>query len=122
MIEFSFQCIHVVHSFTELVPVLLSNDGGKYILSERFNQDRLEAFFGQQWARGRRNTNPTVVQHLYNTNAIRIAKSLASGNSSNIMEQKRKLDESDYREQSSPLPKRKRKSSASAKPRVLYVD
>ena len=40
-----------VYSFIELVPFLLSLEGAKFILSERFNQDNVELFFGKQRAR-----------------------------------------------------------------------
>lgn len=109
----------IAYSFIELVPVLLKKEGAKFLLSERFNQDRLEAYFGQQRARGRRSTNPTVLQHLHNGQAIRLGKSLVSGKSSSIAEPRRKRldDESVYREQCSPLPKRPKR--AKARPCVL---
>ena len=34
----------LVHSFIEIVPYLLSLDGAKFLLSERFNQDNVEIF------------------------------------------------------------------------------
>ena len=93
-----------VYSFTELVPRLLSMSGPKFLLSERFNQDPLEIYFGKQRARGGRSDNPSAKQFLDNVQAIRVGKSLAFGHCSNI--QKRKL-EHNVAELSQPLPKRR---------------
>ena len=41
-----------VKSFVELAKYLLEQDGVQYILSERFNQDPIEEFFGQQRGHG----------------------------------------------------------------------
>ena len=38
----------IVYSFLELVPFLLSLDGTTFVLSEKFNQDNVEVFFGKQ--------------------------------------------------------------------------
>ena len=38
----------LVPFLNDLVPFLLSHEGIEYILTERFNQDSLEGFFGQQ--------------------------------------------------------------------------
>ena len=53
-------CFLAVYSFVELAKSLLKADGSRFLLSERFNQDPLEAFFGKQRARGGRSDNPTV--------------------------------------------------------------
>ena len=53
-------------------------------LSERFNQDSLEAFWGKQRARGGRSDNPTVQHFLENTQAIRVSQSLALGGNSGV--------------------------------------
>ena len=63
---------------------LLSQSSHGYILSERFNQDPIEAFFGQQRSRGQRNDNPSVQQFIHNTQALIVQKSLVSGSSSSI--------------------------------------
>ena len=52
--------IFIVESFLEVGPFPLQQSGGKFIYSECFNQDPMEAFFGQQRTRGGRNNNPTV--------------------------------------------------------------
>ena len=77
-----FICLFVflaVYSFVELAKSLLKEDGSRFLLSECFNQDPLEAFFGKQRARGGRSDNPTVQRFLENTQAIRVSRSLALG-------------------------------------------
>lgn len=95
-----------VYSFIELGRYLLSQKSGLFILSERFNQDPLEAFFGQQRSRGGRNDNPNVKQFLENAQAIRVQRSLAIGCSRNVKRCRAKLD---TQELSKPLRKRPRK-------------
>lgn len=92
------------HSLPEMTKFLLSHKGPKFILTERFNQDKLEIFFGQQRARGQRNDNPSVTQFLENSQALIVQKSLALGGSSSISERKRSLDLSPL---CRPLPKRR---------------
>ena len=93
----------LVHSLTDVVRFLLSHDDIKFVLSERFNQDPVEIFFGQQRSRGRRNDNPSVAQFLYNTQALIVQKTLAIGGSSSIS---RKRDNLELSPLSRPLPKR----------------
>ena len=108
--------IYVVKSFIEMAKYLLANDcGGSepdkdaelFLLSERFSQDPLENYFGQQRARGGRNENPNLLQCLNNAAAIRVQKSFASdpvrGNSNR---KRRKHNEPKIDD--TPLPKRKR--------------
>ena len=64
-------------SFLELAPFLLQQPGVKFLYSERFNQDPVEAFFGQQRARGGRNDNPTVQQFCDTTVSLRLQRSAA---------------------------------------------
>ena len=77
-----------------------------FILSERFNQDPLEAFFGKQRARGGRSDNPSIQRFIENSQAIRVGRSLALGGSSNIKLQSNK--NFDIRELSQPLRKRRK--------------
>ena len=56
------------HSSMELVKYLL-NQGVLYVLTERFCQDPLENYFGQQRSIGRRKDNPS-----HNDNTIRTQK------------------------------------------------
>lgn len=74
----------LVHSLNEVIKFLLNQDGIKFVLTERFNQDPLEIFFGQQRSRGCRNDNPSINQCLENSQALVVQKSLAYGGSSNI--------------------------------------
>ena len=91
-----------------MVKFLLSgkgaHKGAKYILTERFNQDSLEIYFGQQRGRGHRNDNPSVAQFMDNNQAIIIQKSLAIGGSSSTSH-KRSIPELSPLYQ--PLPKRR---------------
>lgn len=81
-------------------------DGVKFLYSERFSQDPVEVFFGKQRMRGRRSDNPTIDQFHSNTQAITVAKSLASGGSSSIRKRKAELS---VEELSAPLRKRQQK-------------
>ena len=58
----------LAHLFNELIKVLLSHRM-EFVLTERFNQDPVEVFFGQQRSRGGRSDNPSVTQYLHNTHA-----------------------------------------------------
>ena len=100
-----------VYSFTELAESLLSSGSkGCFILSERFNQDPLEAFFGKQRMRGGRSDNPTAKRFIENTQAIRVGRSMALGGSSSV---KRMLDfdSNDIEELFQPLHKKKKKNT-----------
>ena len=94
----------IAHSLPEIIKFLLSHKGPKFILTEQFNQDNLEIFFGQQRARGQRNDNPSVAQFLENSQALVVQESLALGGSSSISDRKRSLDLSPL---CRPLPKRR---------------
>lgn len=54
----------------------------QYVLTERFCQDSLEEYFGNQRKLGRRNDNPDMRSFGYNDNTIRIQRSVScqSGN------------------------------------------
>ncbi len=93
-----------VYSFTELAEALLSLEGVQFLLSERFNQDPVDIYFGKQRQRGGRSDNPSVNQFLYNAQALHVSKSLI-GYCGNI--RKRKL-EHDFEELCAPLPKKRR--------------
>ena len=102
--DLSFQYFIPVNTLPEIVKFLLSHKGAKYILTERFNQDPIEIYFGQQRARGHRNDNPSVGQFLHNTQAIIIQKSLALGGSSSIRHKRLQPELSPL---CRPLPKRR---------------
>ena len=78
---------YTAHSLNDIVKFLLSQ-GMEYVLTERFNQDPLEVFFGQQRSRGGRCDNPSAKQFLRNTQAIMVQKSLALGGTSNISQKR----------------------------------
>ena len=63
--------LHTVRSFVEMGRYLLNFPGVKFLLSERFTQDPLESFFGQQRQRGGGSDNPNVLQFIYTTSSIR---------------------------------------------------
>ena len=70
-----------VHSAIEVVRFLLE-EGMEFVLTERFCQDPLEEYFGKQRQLGRRSDNPDIHQFGYNSNTIRIVRSIScqSGN------------------------------------------
>lgn len=70
-----------VHSVVEATKFLL-NEGMEYVLTERFCQDPLEEYFGNQRKLGRRSDNPDMRQFGYNNNTIRVqhAVTCQSGN------------------------------------------
>ena len=69
--------LFTVKSFVEATRYLLSQPGVRFLLSERFCQDPLEAFFGNQRAKGGRNDHPTIKQFLDNTVSLRVQGSAA---------------------------------------------
>ena len=90
--------------------LLTDTSDGLFLLSERFSQDPLENYFGQQRARGGRNEHPNLQQCLYNAAAIRIQKSVATDPVRGNCNRKRLLyaDEGQPAFDSTPLNKRKR--------------
>lgn len=66
--------IITVNSMIEATKYLLTS-GVPFILTDRFNQDILEEYFGRQRSLGRRNDNPTVQQFGYQGNTIRMQRS-----------------------------------------------
>ena len=75
-----------------MLKILLSHEKAEYVLTERFNQDSLENYFGKQRARGHQNDNPSVAQYMDNAQALIVQKSMASGGSSNITKTKRAIE------------------------------
>ena len=96
-----------VTSFLEVGPLLLADKNMKFILTERFTQDSLESFFGDQRSRGHRNTNPTIQQYSINTNILRVSGGLSQQERGNT--RGRKKDSTDPVE--TPLSLRKRQQS-----------
>ena len=70
-----------VHSAIEATKFLLQ-EGMEFVLTERFCQDPLEEYFGNQRKLGRRNDNPDIKTFGYNNNTIRIQRAVScqSGN------------------------------------------
>jgi len=73
-----------VTSFVEAGRYLLQYPGFKFLLSECFTQDPLEAFFSMQRQRGGGSDNPTALQFTYNTSSLRIQRSVAPSARSNV--------------------------------------
>ena len=88
---------------------LLKQNPGLFILSERFNQDPLESFFGQQRARGGRSDNPNTRTFLHNAQAIRVQRTLAIGHGGNVRKRQQQWTE-DIKDLSRPICKRPRRS------------
>ena len=70
---YSFLFSYIVKSFLEVSEYLLSYPGVTALLSECFNQDPLEGFFGKQRSFGGRCDNPTVKD----TTSLRLQGTLA---------------------------------------------
>ena len=87
---------------------LLKEKSGLFLLSERFTQDPLESFFGQQRARGGSSDNPNSRTFSYNAQAIRVQRTMTIGHGGNVQKQKRPLID-DVEDLSRPLRKRPRK-------------
>ena len=100
---------HAVYSFVEMARYLLSQKSGLFLLSERFNQDPLESFFGQQRARGGRSDNPNAKTFLHNAQAIRVQRTMAMGHGGNVRKRKEQWT-TDVADLSRPLKKRPRKT------------
>ena len=80
-----------VHSLIEATQYLLRN-GAEFVLTERFNQDVVEEYFGRERGCGRFNDAPNVYQFGYNDNTIRIQRYVVpvKGNTRGAHVQKRK--------------------------------
>ena len=81
------------NSLIECVQYLI-NEGVEYVLSERFSQDVLEEYFGNQRKLGKRYDNPDVDQFGHNTNTLRIQREVSwiSGNTRGRYDNKRSWD------------------------------
>ena len=101
--------ITVALAFCELGPKMLSIPGVRFLLTERFNQDSLESYFGKQQARGSYCDNPTVDQFFDNNNALRIINQLHLDlPGSNIRGRQRQQ----YADMDTPLPKQPRRATS----------
>ena len=63
-----------------------------FVFTEKFNQDRLEEYFQKHRFLSKRNDNPDVYQFGYNSNTIRMQRSIAinTGNTSGSYGNKKK--------------------------------
>ena len=87
---------------------LLAQKEGPFLLSERFNQDPLESFFGQQRARGGRSDNHNVVTFLHNAQAFCVQRTMVKGHGGNVRKRKEQW-KTDITDPSRPLKERPRK-------------
>ena len=76
--------MHTVSAFLEVGPLLLADNSIKFLLTERFSQDSLESFFGDQRSRGHCNMNPNVQQYSINANILRVSGGLSRAERGNI--------------------------------------
>ncbi len=99
---------HVVNSFLELVPIILKIPGVSFFLSDKLNQDPLEKYFGSLRQRGSVNTNPTIMEAMKSTQALRVVNTVRmdsriKGNCRGRSAKRFSYDEIDLL----PLPKRR---------------
>ena len=94
------ECFITAFLLPKIIKVLVSHEDVKFIaIYLKFNQDLVEAFFGQQRARGQCNDNSSVKQFMEITQTIMVQKSLAIGSIS------RKRTTPDLSPLGHPLPK-----------------
>ncbi len=98
----------LVNSFIELVKFLFTIPDVKLLLSNRFCQDPVENFFGQQRQRGRVNENPTARDFVKNTQALRVINGVCGNVRGNCRGDRIKKSLS-IQQDSIPLEKRKYK-------------
>jgi hypothetical protein len=87
-----------VHSTVETVKFLLSQ-GVDSVLTERFQQDPLEEYFGNQSQRGRRSDNPDASQLAYNDRALDVQRNIVpikAGNTGKCSAEKSKWNDIIY--------------------------
>ena len=71
-------------SFLEVGPTLLATKGVKFLFTERFSQDPVESYFGDQRSRGHRNTNPNAQQFSTTANILRVSSGLSMKERGNV--------------------------------------
>ena len=79
--------ILIVTSFLEVGPILLEDQSVQFLLTERFSQDAVESYFGDQRSRGHRNTNPNIQQ--FTANILRVSTGLSRKERGNVRGRKR---------------------------------
>lgn len=85
----------------------LQGEGMEYVLTERFCQDSVEEYFGNQRKLGRRSDNPDMRTFGYNNNTIMVQRAVScqSGNTRG----RRDRDKAWVNISNDPVPKKKRK-------------
>ncbi|KXJ22182.1 hypothetical protein AC249_AIPGENE4182 [Exaiptasia diaphana] len=80
--QFLMEFLDYLQSWKEKCTKFLLPEGMENVLTERFFQDPVEEFFGKQRQLGLRSDNPDVKAFGYNSNTIRIERSIScqSGN------------------------------------------
>ena len=98
------------HSTIKVVKFLLLQ-GMPFVLTERLNQDCLEEYFGKHRVLDRRNDNPDLKQFGYQSNTLRIQRSVApvTGNTKGRHKQKRHVSWSKVYDNPSPKQSRSTK-------------
>ena len=71
-----------------------------FVLTNRFNNDVVEEYFGRQRSLGRRSDNPNIWQFGFNDNIIRTRRSVTpvTGNTEGRHDKKRKVSSTDVDE------------------------
>ena len=110
MIAITLIFILAVLSFIEVTTHLFAVPGVQFLLSERFCQDPLEAFFGKQRYKGGRNDNPSVKEFVDNAVSLRVQGSAALEPLRGNCSKKRKSELLHI--DNNPLPKRRRSSKS----------
>ena len=110
IIVFMIMHTYTVLSFVEVTTLLFAVPGVQFLLSEKFCQDPLEAFFGKQRYKGGRNDNPSVKEFVNNTVSLRVQGSAALEPLRGNCSRKRKSEPLHLDD--NPLPKRKRSSKS----------
>ena len=109
LLYFFTSTLALVTSFVELTKYLFTLPGVEVLLSERFNQDPLESFFGKQRQRGGGSDNPNVAQFLTGTSSLRLQRSVAlQPLRGNTRRKRQSIDVAD----DTPLPKRRHHSKS----------
>ena len=81
--------LFLVTSFLEVGPILLEDQSVQFLLTERFSQDAVESYFGDQRSRGHRNTNPNIQQFSITANILRVSTGLSRKERGNVRGRKR---------------------------------
>lgn len=84
----------------------LLSHGLNSVLTERFQQDPVEEYFGNQRQRGRRSDNPDALQFGYNDRALDVQQSIVQIKSGNVGKRNCKIKSNWFDIINEPLPKK----------------